>query len=290
MAVAQVAAVPFQFQLIAQTPGPVSPAALVPYKGKHYWLAKDGAIYAFDGARVEAVGTRLATTFRDNFDWANRAQSHGWIVANPEPEVWFMFPSNGTTITTAISLNLTTGAMNPHTFAHSISASTEWLAQSEVTWQDLTGTWNTLSATYATWDSMPSEYRPTAALGQTTGEVQQFGTTQTDAGTAIAWSFTHPWKAIGGLGFRAFIDGIVSYWKDVDTSLTVTVGLTVTNSLGDEDTESTSTFDMATDQEHLVTFTGLRGQWARLRHAATSSLNGIEHRGAAIMGWKRGLV
>lgn len=290
LAVAQAAATPFQFQLVAHTPGPVSPAALVSYRGKHYWLAKDGAVYSFDGSRVEAVGTRLPATFRDNFDWANRAQCHGWIVARPEPEIWFMYPSSGTEITRAMSMNLTTGAMNPHRTAHSLSASSEWTSQPEITWQDLTGTWNTLSATYATWDAMASDYHPTSVLGQINGKVQQFGLETNDDGTAIAWSFTHPWRALAGLGFRAFIDGIVSYWKDVDTSLTVTVGLTVTDSLGDEDTENTSTFDMATDSQHLINFTSLRGQWARLKHSASSAIDNIEHRGAAIMAWKRSMV
>lgn len=289
LAVAQAAATPFQFQLVAHTPGPVSPAVLVSYKGKHYWLAKDGAIYAFDGNRVEAVGTKLQTTIRDNFDWNARLQSHAWIVAQPEPELWVVYPSTGDDMTKGFSLNLTTGAMYPHEFAHHISASSEWVAQAEVAWNDLTGTWATLSATYPTWNSMGSGFHPTAVLGQTNGNVHQFGLSTSDNGTAIAWHFTHPWRALGGLGNRFYLDGVMSYWKRLTTSLTITVGVTVTNSLGDADTESTATFDVSTDSNHLVNVTGQVGQWAQIKHSASSVIADLEHRGAALLGWKRGL-
>ena len=290
LAVAQAARAPFQFQLVERVPGPVSPAALITYRGKHHWLAKDGVVYAFDGSRVQEAGRALATTIRTNFDWAQRAQTHGHALATSEPELWWYYPVIGTTIRRPVSLNITTGAMNPHLFADNMSASSEWVAQATLAWNDLTGTWNTLSATYATWDAMGSEFIATAILGDRVGKVYQMGIPANDNGTAIAWDFTHGWKAPAGLGQRLFVDGVVSYWKKTTPALTVTVGLTVTDSLGDADTEATSTFDVSTDSNHLVNFVNTRGQWARVKHSATSALSGLEHRGAALLGWIRGMA
>ncbi|HAM54125.1 MAG TPA: hypothetical protein DCQ64_01390 [Candidatus Rokubacteria bacterium] len=76
----------------------------------------------------------------------------------------------------------------------------------------------------------------------------------------------------------------------MSTSLTVTVGVTVTDSLGDADSESTSTFDIATDSNHLSTFTSKIGQWVKVRHAGASAIADLEHRGAGILGWKRNMA
>ena len=290
LAVAQAAATPFQFQLVAHTPGPVSPAALISFRGKHYWLAKDAVIYAFDGSKVEPVGRAIVKTFRENFDWESRQQVHGFVLPLAEPELWYVFPSSGSAIKRAMSVNLTSGAMNPHLFADDISASSEWLAQPEITWDGLSGTWDALGDTYATWDAMASEAHPTAVLGTTGGKVMQYGLATNDDGTAIAWSFTHPNVPAGGLGNRLYLDGITSYWKKMSTSLTVTVGVTVTDSLGDADSESTSTFDIATDSNHLSTFTSKIGQWVKVRHAGASAIADLEHRGAGILGWKRNMA
>lgn len=290
LAVAQAAKQPFQFQLVQQVPGPVSPAVLVGYRGRHYWLAHDGVVYAFDGSRVIPFATGVALTFRTYFDWANRSQAHAYIQALPEPELWIVYPVLGGTINRAFSVNLSTGAINTHLVAHNITASAEWIAQAELTWDDLTGTWDTLSATYATWDSMATEVHPTSILGTSLGKVFQFGIPTDDAGTAIPWSFTHGWRALAGLGMRAFIDGVVSYWTKLTASLSVTVGITVTDSLSDADTETTGTINLSTASEHLVNVTNKRGQWVKVRHAGTASAADIEHRGAAVMGWKRGMV
>ena len=71
----------------------------------------------------------------------------------------------------------------------------------------------------------------------------------------------------------------------------VTLGLTVTDSLGDADSETTSTFDLITDTDHLATFPDLRGKWAKVRHAAASvSSAAMEYRGAVVTAWPRGRV
>lgn len=287
-AVLQAAAQPFQFQLIAHVPGPLSPAAIVAYRGNHFWLADDSVIYRSDGSNVEPFATGLPVTFRAYLDWNNRIRTHAFVLAEEEPIVVFVYPVIGGTMDRAISVNLVTGACNPHQFGHSISASAQFIREAEVTWNDLTGTWDTLSSTYATWDSMGTAMNSSDLLGGLTGKVYQFGAPANDDGTAIAWSLTHGWRALAGLGFRFFLDGIVSFWKKLSVSYTVTVGVMVTDSLGDAETESTDTFDLSTDSQHLETFSNRTGKFIRVRFAGSSSVAGIEHRGAAAMGWKKG--
>lgn len=289
-AVSQVARQPFQFQLIAHNPGPLSPAGIIGYRGNHYWLADDAVIYRSDGSHVEPFATGLPVTFRANLDWVNRIQTHAFVMVEEEPIVMFVYPVVGGTMDRGISVNLVTGAVNAHQFAHSITASATYIREADVAWNDLTGTWDTLSSTYATWDSMGTAMNSSDILGGTTGKVYQFGNTANDDGSAISWSFTHGWRAFAGLGFRFLLDGIVSYWVKLSVAFTVTVGVMVTDSLGDAETESTDTFDISTDSEHLETFSNLRGQWIRVRFAGASAVAGIAHRGAAILGWKRGMV
>lgn len=289
-AVSQVARQPFQFQLIAQVPGPLSPAAIIGYRGSHFWLAEDSVIYRSDGSSVEPFATGLPVTFRANLDWTNRIQTHAFVLAEEEPIVMFVYPVIGGTMDRGISVNLVTGAVNAHQFAHSITASAQYTRTATVTWNDLTGTWDGLSATYASWDSMGSSMPSSNVLGASDGKVHQFGNRANDDGTAIAWSFTHGWRALAGLGFRFFLDGIVSYWVKLSSTFTVTVGVTVSDSLGDAETESTDTFDLLTDSEHLETFSNLRGGWIKVRFAGSSAVAGIVHRGAAILGWRRGLL
>src|SRR3990167_3673778 len=289
LGIAQVAKAPFQFQMIQQTPGPMSPASLVSHRGSHYWMAKDGIIYKFDGARVQEVGIGLASTALTTLNYDRRLETHGCILNQPQPELWFFYPVAGSTaINRAISMNLVTGAVNPHTFADNISASATWISQGELTWNTLTGTWNTLI--YPSWDAMGTSAQPTAILGDSVGKLHQFGITATDNGTAIAWNFEHGWKAPAGLGKRLYLDGIASYWKKATQALTVTVTVTVTDTLGDADTTQTDTFELSTDSNHLKTFPNTVGQWVKVKHSATSQVGGMEHRGAAILGWERAMV
>ena len=291
LGVAQIATEPFQFQYISAVPGPVSPSALITYRGWQYWLGKDGVVYRFNGSSIEAFGTDLRSYITTNWDWGLRVRSHCWILAQAEPELYFALPRiSSQKLDLGFSINLVTKTMHPHTYTHEVSASSEWIAQPTVAWDDLTGTWNTLSNTYASWDAMASGSEPTAVLGGIDGVAYQFGINDSDFGTAIPWDFTHPWRTPAGLGKRTYLDGIASYWKKAATSLVVTVGVTVTNSLGDADTESTKTFNLTTDSNHLVTFPDTVGQWVKVKHSGSGYANDVEHRGAAILGFPRGMT
>ena len=282
----------FQFNFVTRAKGPMSTACLVQHDGVHYWLANDLVVYRFDGSgRPKPIGTALVTTLRNTLSWANRNRSHGFILDLPEPELWFVYPDSLTgTLIRGLSLNLTTGAMNPHRFTGSLTASLAGTAASTITWNGLTGTWNTLS--FGTWDSMGSTATRASLLGTSAGLIHNFNLATDDDGIAIAWEFIHGYKPLGGLGNRFYLDGIASYWRTAASALTVTVGVTVTDTLGETDPESTATFDMSTDSDHLaaLTFPNLSGTHARVRHSGTSALANIEHRGAALIGWKRNYV
>jgi hypothetical protein len=291
---AQVAAAPFQFQLIGFTPGPVSPAAIVPWREAHYYFAKDLSVYRFDGGRVLPVGVDLPKHLQQTLDWPNRDRIFGFVLPLPEPELWFVYPqeSDGA-MKRGISINLATNAMSPHQFAHEITAGSEWIARPVLTIDGLdtiSATIDGLDAFYPTIDSMGTRASVTSVIGESTGRVDRFGRSVDDRGTAIDWEFTHPWRPAGELGNRCYLDGIASYWKKTPASLTVTVGVTITDSLGDADTESTATFNTSTDSNHLSTFPNKTGQWVKVRHAASSQIAGLEHRGAAILAWPRAMV
>lgn len=281
---------PFQFQLIGFVPGPVSAAAIVPYLGHHYWLAKDGTIYRFDGTRFERVSAALITTFRETFQWNNRLQTHGCVLGLQDPEIWWFYPSGvDGNMRRAMCLNVSTGALTPHTFADEITASASWLIRSAVSWDDLTGTWDTLGTLYPTWSSMGSQAQPTCVLGSTDGAVHGFGIHATDNGTALPWSFTEGWR-IPNPGGRFLLEDVHAYWTHEPTSLPVTVTATLTDSLGDSrDTVVERRYDLVTDDSHRVHFGSRRGTFLKVSHGASSSSTTVTCRGGMIRAWPRGL-
>ena len=291
---AQDALVPFQFQLVSRTPGPVSPAALVVSFDAHYWLASDGIIYRYDGTGVPtAVSNGLTPTIRDNIDFDNRDLSHGYVTSGDiNPEVWFFFPrvgSTGPALDRGISVDTSTNAAHYHSFADSITAAHSWTMEPGLTWQDLTGTWDTLSNTYASWNQMATPSTRTDILGDDIGKVYRGGAVNTDDGTAIAWSVTHGWVLISEDGEDFYLDGIASYWKQASQSITVTSSIIATLALADFDTETetTSTFDPSLNTNHMVTFANQRGKWLRVRYSASSAINDLRLRGSLIQGWSR---
>ena len=291
LGIAQIATEPFQFQYVATVPGPVSASVIIAYGGWHYWLGKDGVVYRFNGSSIEPFAVDLRDYIQTNWKWETRERTHDWLFAQQEAELYFVFPRvSNEKLDIGFMVNLQTGTMHPLEFTHEISAASEWIAQPGVAWDDLTGTWQTLADTYPTWNALGSGSEPSAVLGGTDGTMYQFGINDSDFGTAIPWDFTHPWRAPSGLGKRTYLDGIASYWKKATSSLTVTVGVTVTDSLGDADAESTKTFNLTTDSNHLVTFPDKVGQWVKVKHSGSGYANDVEHRGAAILGFPRGMT
>lgn len=304
LAIARAAKQPFQFDLVSECPGPASPSALLEREGVHYWLGKDGVVRTFDGSRVRPFndhGDHLAKTLRDTFEWSERLQAWGFVLQAPQPELWFFYPVTSTSdINYAISVNLATGAMNPHIFGHSLSAGAAWVNQSTLTIDGLdafSATIDGLDAIFPTIDSMGGASFASAVVAGLDGKVYRFGNASVDDGLPIPWEFVHGWKTPAGQENILHLDCLVSYWKKLADSLVVTAGITLSDSLSEDeptDPEWTATFDLLTGTNHQMNFEGLttpqrRGKFVRVRHAAASSRPGIAHRAAAILGWPRNM-
>jgi hypothetical protein len=300
LATAQASRTPFQFQMIARMPGPVSPAAIVPLQGAVYWLAEDLNVYAFDGARIQGpLGKGLAQTLQDNYSFSARRQSHGFAFAVKSAELWFVYPVVGNPdIMNSFSLNIASGAVNKHMFADSITASTGWKQSPGRTIDDLASLSSTidgLTAVANTIDGLGVPGSLVALLGQSNGEFHRFGVAFSDDGTEIAWDFTHGWRPAAGIDNRIYLDAMVSYWKLTPGSATVSLDVTVSDEINDNEAGITKTFDLSASSNHLVDLSdanGLHpiGKWVKVKHSGSSYVNSMEHRGSAILGWPRAMV
>lgn len=289
----QASKVAFQFQLIAHVSGPVSTAALVSALGAHHWLGNNMTLMRFDGTQPQAWTISLGATLTNNFDFANKKWTHGCLMDRDSAEVWFWYPSVDGTITKAFSINVLTQAANPHLFTHNITASADWSKFTSLTIDGLdafSATIDGLDSDFSSIDAMSAPSQPSGMLGDSTGNFYRFGPYTNDGGTAIPWHFEHGFRPAAGIDHRAELDAVVSYWTKAPGTLTVTLSVTTTDSAGDQDVASTNTFDANTDSNHLITFRGKRGKWVKIKHAAASSTEGLEHKGAAVLCWPRSMV
>ena len=292
------AATIFQFQFIGRTIGPAGPSALVATPDSvHYWMGKNGLLYRFDGAKPEVIGG-LNKTALQGFAYSRRMEAHGSLLGGSQPEIWWWYPdAAASTMVSAACLNLTTMAVTPHTFRDSVTASAGWLSQGSLTYNTLPGTMDGLAALYATYDAMTSAALPSSILGVlTSGAVvyaAQFGLVLTDRDSSgpIAWSVTPATKALNG-GGRVYMDGVRNYWRKTASTLTVTVGATISDALDDAGTETTSTFDMsaATTDGHLTVFSNKTGRYVTVRVAGASQVEEMQFRACDVLAWPRGPV
>lgn len=295
LATVQAAVEPFQFQFVSMVPGPLSAAALVNVLGVHYWLAQDFSIYKFDGAEPKLVSSGLAKTISDNINYSDKGTCHGFPhVTQDFREVWFFYP-NRTDGFNAISCNIITGAINHHTFANTITASSSWrLGGATIDGLDaFSSTIDGLDSYSTTINGLDGGTRieAVALVGTNVGLVNILGSAYTqDISTAIAWSFEHPWTAPGKDQARVQADAVDTLWLLTGSPLTVTVGLTVTDKLTDSETPTTATFNVGTDSQHLLTFPNLRGKLVKVKHSAASVVSGLEYRGGIMTSWPRGRV
>jgi hypothetical protein len=81
----------FRFENRIELPGPAGPSAVVQAEGKHFWMTARGRIGMFDGTRYEWVGDGIWNFLFGDFDFNNRAQTHGWYE-EALGQVWFVYP------------------------------------------------------------------------------------------------------------------------------------------------------------------------------------------------------
>jgi len=291
----QAAVEPFQFQFIARVPGPLSPAALVDALGVHYWIGEDYALYKFDGSAPKLVSTGLAKTIATNIVFTDRVQMFGapWF-SQDEREVWFFYPTPSGKFN-GVSYNIQTEALNHHTFADTMTAAMDWRMLSANTIDGLDSVSSTidgLTAYSPTIDGLDGSGGVTRSLllGSSVGSVFNFGQSPTDNGTNISWNFTHGWIAPGKLVARTYLDAVTTYWRNTTTSITVTVGVTVTDKLGETDTETTREFVTSADEQHTLTFPNKEGKLIKVRQAGVGYQSTLEYRGALVTGWNKGRV
>lgn len=283
----------FQFQLIAYTPGPVSTAAVVAALGAHYWLAENMSLFRFDGNPPQAWTTSLGTTLFQTFNFGNKKQTHGAMLDRDASEIWFWYPDISGSMKRAFSVNLVSQAINPHSFPIDITASADWTKASQLTIDGLDNfslTIDGLDAFFATIDAMSSPSQASAVIADTAANFYRFGPYTTDHGTNIAWHFEYGYRPTAGIEARAEIDGVVSYWTHAPGSLPVTIQLTATDSIGEQDTAFQRTINLFNDTNHQVIFRGVRGKWIKVKHSGSMSAEGLEHRGAAVLCWPRAMV
>lgn len=289
----QAAVEPFQFQFIARVPGPISPAALTDALGIHYWMAEDYGIYQFDGSAPKLISGGLSKTIGSAMSYSDREQTFSFpFFSQDEREVWFFYPTQSGTFNT-VSFNVVSGAVNHHTLSHVMTAAAEWRMQSARSIDDLdalSATIDGLDAVSTTIDGLDGQGGAirNILLGDTSGNVYTFGPPTSDDGAAISWSFTHPWVAPGELETRIYLDGLSSLWKLTAEAHTVTVDLTVSDRVTDNETATTTTFETSTDSQHLIHFANKSGKFVKVKHSGSGYTTDLEYRGSLLSTWPKG--
>ena len=297
LASVQAAVEPFQFQFVGLVPGPMSAAALVNAMGVHYWIGEDFSIYKFDGAEPKLVSSGLTRTIATNINYSDRDQSFGYAsISQDFREVWFFYPNRSGTFN-AVSCNIITEAINHHTFtSDTITAASEWrMGGATIDGLDaFSATIDGLDTPYSTIDSMDGNnpVEPTILIGTSAGEVHILnGTYVDDDGTAITWNFEDRWVAPGANQARVQVDAVDTLWRQCDGPITVTAGVAVTDKLtGTETSTTTVTFNVNSDEQHLLTFPNMRGKLVRVRYSGTAVSQNLEYRGGILTSWPRGRV
>lgn len=260
----------FRAQLVSKCEGPCYFNSVVRTHDAHYWMTRNGKIAKFDGSRVSYVANCLEL-IAPNIGNALIQFISGAYIDATDREVWFFYNGGGgdaTSATNGICFNIDTGSVTPHTFAHPM------LAAARGAYRDY-------------------QRFPEIVVGDTSGRVYEMGSNEvtTDNGTAIPWWFDYGYRAISdNVSERGEVDALTSYWKKTSSSLSVGVGLYVTDSISDNDTFTYGFVNPSSDSNHLTLFRGKRGKWARLIHSASSVIPNLEFRGASLSSWLRSMI
>ena len=284
---AQQGTFPFRYELQDHKPGPVSPAAVVDADGRHFYLARDGSVYSFDGSRCTHIGEPNRRFILKNLNFDAKERTFGFYSRRDRMVYWF-FPS----VTTddcdmGVSLHIDTGQFWPHALKKTVACAAPWDYIAALTWGDLSAfTWTNLAATYATWGAMGSARTPVELLGGTGGLLYRFGGTDTDDdGT----NFTAQWRfqnmQLGGPSRRFRLESMDSFFEKTSATQTVSLKVGTTDTAGLAPTfpaELTDTFDIGTDNLHQTLYstdspgtgTGLpEARFTSVEHSLTSSTN-----------------
>jgi len=284
---------PFIFELRDQQAGPVSPASVVQAEKQQYYVGLDGDIYQFDGNACQPIGGTVKRLIQSGIDWTNARRTHGFYD-QLNREIWWFWPSGDEAgVTGGVVYRLpygdVPGAFSPlMRYGREISASFNWLDLSRTTWDELTGTWDSISTPYPTWDSFQRVGRPGDLIGDNTGQVYRFGTAAGDAGATFDAEFDFPFRPVAGPGELILVDTVESYFKQASSFYNVSIILLTNNTMATVGTpELTQVVDISQDIKHRVTFYNVLSRFISLRHRMSNTLGLQEYRGGVGWFWKR---
>src|SRR3990167_6848197 len=284
---------PFVFEKRGQQAGPVSPACVVQAESVHYYIGQDGNVYRFDGDQCVAVGGMIKRLIQSDMYWVNRGRTHGFF--DPlNREIWWFWesglagnPSVG--ITYRLPYDDVPGAFSTlHYYGLKLSASFGWRITTVLTWDSLTGTWDTLP--YPTWDSMLMRGRPGGLTGDTSCQVYHFGLGNGDGGYGYDAVWDLPWRQIAGPGENTRVDAIESFFKQTIPGTTAEIVLVKSDTLSsDEGTVVTPQSLMLDSGSKLrATYYDQQSRFVLVRHRLLNTMGNQRYRGGVLYTYARG--
>jgi len=285
---------PFIFELRDQQPGPVSPASVVQAESSHYYLGQDGDIYRFDGNRCTSIGAAVKPVIQTDVDFVLANRAHGFYDPFYREIYWFWPTTQGPNQTSGIVYRLPYGDL-PGAFSTLLSyamiltASSQWRRLSTVSWNSLTGTWDDLGNTYPTWNIFGGAQTYSGILGDSTGQVSEYGLTGGDNGQAFSAQWDFPFRALTGVGENVRVDAIESMFRNAVAGTTANIILVTSNTMDTNGTaETAQSVNLNSGSRLRATYENVVGRFVSVRHTMTGLLGLQEYRGGTLFVYKRG--
>lgn len=283
---------PFIFELRDHQPGPCSPASVIQAENFHYYLGLDGNVYRFDGNRCIAIGGWVQRVIQGDMNWINRGRTHGFYDYLNREIWWFWESQAPNSPTSGIVYRMPhddiPGAFSTMTrYAFPISSSWNWRIVGTLTWDSLTGTWDTLP--YPTWDSMLLTGRPGAVAGWVDGQVYHFGIGNGDGGSGYDAFWDFPFKPYTGVGENIRVDVVESHWRRAPLPEEVEIQLIMSDTLFDQgDPAAPQSISLVSGEKLRAIYYNQQGRYVSIRHRLANTLGSRQFRGGVLYAYKRG--
>lgn len=295
---AQSGSSPFRFEKIDEKPGPLSTAAVVKYGSILYWLGEDYNIYRFDGTACTAVGWAMKSYVRTTIDDTNRKMAHGTYIDDVGKIFWWFPRKTATTPNDGIFYDIRTGEMGRLLYSSGITSSARGrlAGATSVTWNGLGGTWDTLAATYPTWDSIPGGENSSRCnlLGDSLGKVYAVNRGDgSDNATGIQILTELPLKSYAGWQNNSVPSSFETFFKQAanSTLIDISIGYTDTLMTAEPTYVSLGSFDIKSDQRNAIDLTGIgEKRFITIRQSATASKGQVKWMGGLLIGDMAGIA
>lgn len=156
---------PFKFEQQDSAPGPMSPRAVMNYRGTHYYIGRDWSAYTFDGSRVTEIGQPIQKFLMENAD-LELGDRIFTTYHRYDRMIMFFFPRGASSLCdAALSYNVVTGKWFYHEYGapfppiagRGFTAGIPSRDVSAASWNvlgNLGYTWDTISPLYTSWDAV----------------------------------------------------------------------------------------------------------------------------------------